>query len=104
MSHLSLGNCWENPADTEDVQLAQMLPTTTEHLVSAFVSLNNSQHRQTRAQFIQPNLPFTRTPILDKMMVDECSKSTKSSDCHLACIQTFMLDAVGPLSDILDRI
>jgi len=37
-------------------------------------------------------------------MADECSKSTKSFDHHLACIQMFMLDAVGPLSDILDRI
>jgi len=95
-------------AETEDAsdgaQLVQVLPTTKEHLVSAFVSLNNSQHRQIRTQFIQPNLPFTRTPIPDKMMADECSKSTKSPNHQLAHIQMFILDAVGPLSNILDRI
>jgi len=46
----------ETSAETEDASdgawLAQVLPATAEHLMRAFVSLNNSQRRQIRAQFI----------------------------------------------------
>ena len=49
-------------------------------------------------------MPFTTTPKFDKLVADECSKSTKTSDSSIARIQALFLDAVGPLTQLLDDI
>ena len=51
-----------------------------------------------------PDTPFTATPRLDKVMAAECSKNLKSADTSLSRIQALFLDAVRPLSDLLDKI
>ena len=48
--------------------------------------------------------PFTTSPCLDKVMAAECSKSTKSADLQLSKIQVLFLDAVEPLSGLIDGI
>ena len=66
--------------------------------------MNNADRRQLQQQFIVPDATFTASPRLDKVMAAECSKSTKSADQQLSRIQALFLDAVGPLSGLLDSI
>ena len=44
----------------------------------------------------------TKTPHLDSYVKTELSSATKSDDKELAKIQTFMLDALAPLTSILE--
>ena len=80
------------------------LDSTEEFLHKAFVPMNNAERRQLRQQYIVPDTPFTTFPHLDKVMALECSKSTKSADLQLSRIQTLFLDAVEPLSGLIDGI
>ena len=43
-------------------------------------------------------------PKLDKVMAAECVPAVRSSDQTLARLQALVLDAVGPLTDLLERI
>ena len=49
-------------------------------------------------------MSFTTVPCLDKMITDKCSKSVKASDQSFSRIQALFLDAVEPLSGMLDSI
>ena len=42
-------------------------------------------------------------PKLDKVMGDEYQLGAKSTDTALASLQALTLDAVGPLTDLLER-
>ena len=55
-------------------------------------------------QVYPPKAPVTLAPRLDKVYVDLCSKSTKQADRSLACIQALMLDAAGPISEVLEQL
>jgi len=50
------------------------------------------------------NTAFTTAPWLDKSMREDCSKNIKSTDSQLSKIQAHCLDAVGPLTGLLDSI
>ena len=95
----------EKPAGGDMVHLTQVHDSTEEFLHKpAFTSANNAERRQLRQQYIIPDVPFTTSPRLDKVMVVECSKSTISADLQLSRIQALLLDAVGPLSGLIDSI
>ena len=47
-------------------------------------------------------MPATRTPQLDSYLKSEISQGTKAGDKDLARIQTFVLDALAPLTAILE--
>ena len=66
--------------------------------------MENGPRRQLRHQFIVPDTPFTTLPHLDKFIIGECSKSTKLNDNLFSYIQAHFLDAVGPLTGILESI
>ena len=63
--------------------------------------MENGPHRQLRHQFIVLDTPFTTPPHLDKLIVGECSKSTKSNDNLFSDIQVHFL---GLLTGILESI
>ena len=92
------------PTVYDKIRVTAVLEQTEEFLRSAFTSMENKDRRQLRHQFIVPNTPFTTPPQLDKMIAGECSKSTKANDHLFSDIQAHFLDAVGPLTGILEDI
>ena len=65
-------------------------------------SLTNAGRLEIRNKYPLPKVPSTRTPQLDSYMRAELSGTTKMADRELARLQTFMLDAMAPLSAILE--
>ena len=72
-------------------------------LHKAFTPLKNPDRRALRRQFVVPDLPITMAPKLDKVMAAECLPTVRSTDQSLARLQALMLDAVGPLTDLMER-
>ena len=72
-------------------------------LHKAFAPLKNPDRRALRRQFVVPDLPLTMAPKLDKVMAAECLPTVRSTDQNLARLQVLMLDAVGPLTDLMER-
>ena len=97
-------NTTDERSGGDKAHLTQVQESTKDFLRKAFVPMNNAERRQLRQQFIIPDAMFTASPRLDKVMATECSKSTKSADQQLSRIQALFLDAVGPLSGLLDDI
>ena len=97
----------DSPVDRtggDKVRLTQVHKSTEDFLRKAFNAVSNTDRRQIRQQFIVPDTPFTTAPRLDKVMAAECSKSLKSADNSLSRIQALFLDAVGPLSGLLEKV
>ena len=92
------------PVCFDKIRITPVLETTEEFLKSAFSPMENGSRRQLWHQFIVPDTPFTTLPHLNKFIVGECSKSTKSNDNLFSDIQVYFLDAVGPLTGILEFI
>jgi len=86
------------------LRVTPVLDTTEEFLKTAFSAMDNKDRRQLRHQFIVPDTPFTASPSLDKMIAGECSKTTKANDSLFSDIQAHFLDAVGPLTEIIESI
>ena len=72
-------------------------------LQGAFAPLKNADRLTLRRQFLVPELPITMAPKLDKVMGAECQAGAKSTDSALARLQALTLDAVGLLTDLLER-
>jgi len=66
--------------------------------------MDNNDHKDLQSKFIVLDTPFSTPPHLDKIMAAECSKSVKSADHSRSHIQALFLDAVGPLTGLLDSI
>ena len=92
----------EQPGD--EARVVEVSPRTGAYITASFHSMTNSSRRTLRSKFILPKAPVTRTPRLDKIYADSCSKSTKQSDKSLARLQALMLDAVGPISEALEQL
>ena len=92
------------PASYNKISVTPVLESTKESLKTAFSPMKNKDRRQLRHQFIVPNTPFTTSPHLNKMIAGECSKSTKANDSLFSDIQAHFLDAVGPLTGIIEAI
>ena len=88
----------------DEVCLVDVGPRTEEHLKRGFVSMKNTDRRQLRSAFSLQKVAVTKTPSLDPVMAAQCSKSTKANDKTLARLQALMLDAVGPLTDLLEKL
>ncbi len=65
-------------------------------------SFTNPGRLEIRNKYPLPKVAATRTPQLDSYMKAELSATTKTADRELARLQSFMLDAVAPLSAILE--
>jgi hypothetical protein len=66
-------------------------------------AIPNPSRRQMRERFGDPKCPPTRVPKLDKMVKDRVSQESVKLDRALARLQAFFLDAVGPLTTILEE-
>ena len=98
-----VGNSAKRPKG-EKLCLTKVEDTTEQFLCEVFTPMQNEDCKDLCSKFIVPDTPFTTPPHLDKLMATECSKSVKSADQSLSCIQALFLDAVGPLTSILDSI
>ena len=81
---------------SDKVCLTQVYKSTEEFLRKVYTSVSNADRRQLRQCFIVLDTPFSATTRLDKNL--------KSADTSLSRIQVLFLDAVGPLSDLLDKV
>ena len=93
----------DRPGD-DKVRLTQVHQSTKEFLRAAFTSISNADRRQFRQRLIVPDTAFTAAPLLDKVMAAECSKNLKFADMSLLRIQALFMDAVEPLSDLLEKV
>ena len=77
---------------------------STESLVKEACTkrLPNGARLQTRNAFPLPQVVATRTPQLDSFIKLEVSQPVKTSDKEWARIQTFVLDALAPLTSLLE--
>ena len=91
-------------SDTEsDARLVEVSEKTRRFLAERFTRrVPNSTRLATRRQFPLPKVPATRTPKLDQVIRGEVSSSVKTGDKELAKIQTYLLDAVAPLTSVLE--
>ena len=77
---------------------------TESFLNSCFTTaLPNQVRRQWKAKYGAPRTAVTACPNMDKVLKSRLSAQTKAKDKQLARIQAPMLDAVGPLSFILEE-
>ena len=88
----------------DEIRRVKVREETELVLQKAFVPLKNQDRRALRRQFLVPDMPLTMAPKLDKVMAAECVPAVRSSDQTLARLQALVLDAVGPLTDLLERI
>ena len=98
------GNDVSSTAIRNEVSLVDVGPWTEEHLKRGFVLMKKNDRRQLRNVFSLPKVAVTKTPSLDPVMAAQCSKNTKANDKTLAHLQALTLDAVGPLTDLLEKL
>ena len=65
-------------------------------------SVSNDKRKRVRARYPQPKVAATRTPKLDKSFKQIISATTKAADKDLTKSQAFILDAVAPLTALLE--
>ena len=65
-------------------------------------SVSNESRKKTRSAFSLPKVPATRTPRLDQFLKPEVTPQAKSLDKDLSKIQTFVLDALAPLTALME--
>ena len=93
--------------DDEEPEEGRKLVEVSEH-TSTFLtdcckqSLPNNVRLEVRRNFPLPKVAATRTPQMDPVLKAELSSSTKSADRELARIQSFVLDALAPLSALIE--
>ena len=88
----------------DKVHLVEVGPRTEEHIKRSFVSMTSNDRCQLRNKFALPKVAVTKTSSLDPVMAAQCLKSTKANDKVLARLQVLMLDAVRPLTDIIEKL
>ena len=64
--------------------------------------VSNQERLKIRQQYPSPKVPATRTPQLDSYIKQEVSSGVKGGDKHLVRIQTFVLDALAPLTSLVE--
>ena len=67
-------------------------------------SLTNESRKRTRNRYNLTKVDVTRTPKLDPVMKTLAPQQARSADKELARIQIFLLDAMAPISAILERV
>ena len=62
------------------------------------------QRKTLRSHYTLPQNELMKNPILDTMLVSQCSSATKSMDRTLSSLQGHMLEAIRPLSQLPEAI
>lgn len=60
----------------DEAQVEKVLPHTKAFITETFHSMANNARRSFQSKFIIPKAPITRTPHLDEVYTDSCSKGT----------------------------
>lgn len=93
-----------NWSDDQSSKLTELSDETNALVTTAFTqSVDNATRQQARSRFILPSAVALKTPRLDDVLKAEASPTAKSLDKELAKVQTFMLDASGPLAQVLEE-
>eukprot|EP00117_Sycon_ciliatum_P044238 scpid97068/ scgid31946/ len=66
-------------------------------------STSNEVRRQWRSRFGRPRIDVATPPLMDKMIKSRLHPATKSRDKALSKQQALLLDAVGPLTHVLEE-
>lgn len=83
-------------------RVVKVKPATEAILKRSFESLLNEDRVDKRNVYSLPKVAVTKVPTLDKVMAAHCSKTTKTNDSTLSRIQALTLDALAPLTNILE--
>ena len=99
-------NWGDEEEEEEDISGARPFTVsedTGKLLKEAFTrSVNNATRKKWREKHGVPKSAPTRTPKLDKIVKDRVHPRTAKADRDLARLQTYVLDAVGPLTHLLE--
>ena len=91
--------------ETEDFgsNLVEVSEQTSKLLkTSCTRSVSNEVRKRTRSAFNLPRVPATRTPRLDQFLRSEIPQPVKSLDKELSRLQSFVLDALAPLTALVE--
>ncbi len=98
---------WLNEEDRPEgnsTKLFSVSENTKTLLQESFLkAVPNATRRQMREKFGDPKCPPTRVPKLDKMVRDRITLESMKLDKSLARLQALCLDAVGPLTTIIEE-
>ena len=93
------------PGITPMIQVVPVSERTNKFLNEAFATkLTPVQRKTLRSQYTLPQNELMKNLILDTMLASQCSSATKSMDRTLSSLQVRVLEAVGPLSQLLEAI
>ena len=93
------------PGTTPTIQVVPVSERTDKFLNETFATkLTPVQRKTLRSQYTLPQNELTKNPILDTMLASQCSSATKSMDRTLSSLQGRVLEAIGPLSQLLEAI
>ena len=94
----------DDPSESKGVKLFKVAEKTEKFLSNSFyTAAPNATRRQWRDKYGAPNTTNTACPSLDKVIKGRLPAATKSRDRQLAKQQALMLDAVGPMTYILEE-
>ena len=86
------------------INLFKVSEKTEAFLKQSFTSaVPNQQRRLWKEKFRTPNTPFTACPSVDKYIKSRLTAHAKAKDKSLAKHQALMLNAVRPISTILEE-
>jgi hypothetical protein len=89
---------------TEPTKLVKVSDDTEGTIKNAFGhSLTNGERLQARKDYLFPDLDASRCPKLDPVIKQNLPKEVKDNEANFAKIQTLVLDAVAPLTAILEE-
>ena len=93
----------EEDTDTKGVKLFRVSKKSEEFLRGCFTqSVPNATRRSIRDKYGAPNTNTTWCPTLDKLVKNRLPQAAKSRDKTLAKQQALVLDAVGPLTAVME--
>ena len=116
---LSPGSCWADvpisrpthyDSDEEDAgggdagDLVEVSEETSKILTASCTrSVPNEARKRARKRHPLPKVTATKTPRLDPYLKSEISAGARAADNELARTQTFVLDAIAPLTTVLEK-
>ena len=88
---------------SEGARIAEVSEATAGLLKRSFVSIKNEKRLQVRNVYALLKVAVTKAPTLDQVMGSQCSKLTKLNDWSLSRVQALMLDALAPLTEVMEQ-
>ena len=90
-------------SEPTEINVVPVTEQTNRFLTEAFTKdISGVDRRKLRSHYTLPQNELTIAPFLDTMMSSECSSKVKSTDHSLFTLQKLILEAIGPLSQLLE--